>query len=194
MQARDTGTESGRCILLTGRPGVGKTTIIKRVVESLGVENCAGFYTEEVREGGRRLGFDVVTIGGRRAVLARVGSRAPRVGRYAVDVTSFERSGVAELEDALMGDDGRIPIIDEVGKMELLSARFRDLLEGAFAPKNRRAVLGTVMAGRHPLVDSIRARRDVKVLEVTPDNREGLPAALVAWLAARSGEGRARRG
>lgn len=166
-------------MLLTGRPGIGKTTVIRRVIESIGAENCAGFYTEEVREGGGRLGFDVVTTGGRRGALARLGSRPPRVGRYSVDVASFERYGVAALEAAMRHDD-RLLIIDEIGKMELLSERFRDILAALFAPANPRAILGSVMTARHPLVDALRASGEVEVLAVTLASRDGLPGELLA--------------
>lgn len=180
----------GPPVLLTGRPGIGKTTVIRRAVESLGVENCVGFYTEEVREGGRRLGFDVVTLEGRRGVLARLGSLSPRVGRYSVDVPSFERYGVAALEEALMTPDGRLVIIDEVGKMELLSRRFQEALAALFAPTNPRAILGSIMAGRHPKVDVVRARSDLEVLEVTRTNRDGLPEELSRLFRVEPVEGR----
>ncbi|UCC82578.1 MAG: hypothetical protein JSW46_16625, partial [Gemmatimonadota bacterium] len=81
-------------ILLTGRPGCGKTTVIKRAVELIGPDRCAGFYTEDVREKGRRIGFDVVTLDGRRGPLARAGARGPRVSRYGVELASFEGLGV----------------------------------------------------------------------------------------------------
>ena len=56
---------------------MGKTTLIKRVCAVVAQKKkvgckMSGFYTEEVREGGGRVGFDVVTLEGERAVLARV--------------------------------------------------------------------------------------------------------------------------
>lgn len=55
-------------------PGVGKTTLVQKVCEGLvssGV-GLEGFYTEEVRVGGRRVGFDVVTVTGERGRLSRI--------------------------------------------------------------------------------------------------------------------------
>src|SRR3990170_3204199 len=77
-------------ILLTGRPGCGKTTLIRETVRALGV-SASGFYTEEVRAGGRRLGFDLITLDGRRACLASVHSRSRlRVSKYGVEMDALD--------------------------------------------------------------------------------------------------------
>ncbi|XP_026949930.1 cancer-related nucleoside-triphosphatase isoform X1 [Sagmatias obliquidens] len=88
-----------RHVFLTGPPGVGKTTLIQKVSEVLKSSGVPvdGFYTEEVRQGGRRIGFDVVTLSGTRGPLSRIGSELPPgkreccVGQYVVDLTSFEQ-------------------------------------------------------------------------------------------------------
>jgi nucleoside-triphosphatase len=163
-------------ILLTGRPGSGKTTAVLRAVDLIGRDRCAGFYTEEVRRDGRRVGFDVVTVGGDRQPLARIGAPGPRVSRYGVDVPGFERVGVSALESGLE-DPEKVLVVDEIGKMELHSERFRAvatrvLFEGSVP------VLGTVMRGRDPLVDRIRATEKVVIVEVQKGNRDRLPAVL----------------
>ncbi len=158
-------------------------------MELLGRERCAGFYTQEVREQGRRVGFDVVTIDGARGPLARAGAPGPRVSRYGVDLPSFERLALPALQAA---EPKRVLIIDEIGKMELFSARFAELAERALAAEARCPVLGTLMQGRHPLIDPLRRRPDIRVLTVTPGNREALPGRLaeVYREALRSPEGR----
>ncbi|XP_027452499.2 cancer-related nucleoside-triphosphatase isoform X2 [Zalophus californianus] len=106
-------TGMARHVFLTGPPGVGKTTLIQKaseVLKSSGVP-VDGFYTEEVRQGGRRIGFDVVTLSGMRGVLSRIGSEPPpgkrecRVGQYVVDLTSFEHLALPVLRNvrALQG-------------------------------------------------------------------------------------------
>ncbi len=164
-----------RRVLLTGPPGCGKTTTILRTVELL-ARPVAGFYTEEVRdEGGRRGGFDVVTLDGRRGPLARTGAPGPRVGRYGVDVASFERTGVASLVSGLE-DPAALLIVDELGKMEFSSERFVALLPRLFAAEN--PLLGTIMARPHPVADRWRHAAGVEIVTVTTANRESLPASL----------------
>ncbi|KAL3527299.1 hypothetical protein ACH5RR_011955 [Cinchona calisaya] len=120
-----------KCFLITGAPGVGKTTLITRVVESLKKSNpnlkLQGFYSREIREGSERVGFEVVTLDGRTARLAsnKISSaeslKWPTVGRYRVDVASFEALALPELQ---VKADTDLFIVDEVGKMELFNSFF----------------------------------------------------------------------
>jgi nucleoside-triphosphatase len=164
-------------VLLTGRPGSGKTTVIRRAVELIGSGRCRGFFTEEVREGGRRIGFNVVTLDGQCGPLARVGAPGPRVSRYGVDLRSFERLGVEPLEGELTERAG-VLVVDEIGKMELFSDRFVGVLKRIFDPGAGWAILGTVMLGRHPKVDWLRRQSDIRFIEVTAANRDGLATEL----------------
>ncbi|NXE77117.1 NTPCR triphosphatase, partial [Cochlearius cochlearius] len=159
--------------------GVGKTTLIQKVAQALKSSGIPidGFYTEEVREGGRRTGFDVVTLSGKRGPLSRVSSdsstsrREYRVGQYVVDLVSFEQLVLPMLRNVSHGSDAekKICVIDEIGKMELFSQAFiqavRQTLTGS----------GTVVLGTIPipkgkpldLVEEIRSRKDVKVFNVS---------------------------
>lgn len=171
-------------ILLTGQPGCGKTTVILRVLELLD-RAVAGFYTTEVREGGARgaarVGFDVVSVAGARGPLARVGFEGPRVGRYGVDVATFDRIGVQALAAGLE-DPAALLIVDELGKMECLSPRFVELLPRIFASPN--ALLGTVLSRPHPVVDRFRAAPGVEIIRVTAESRDLLPGELAPRLSA----------
>jgi len=121
----------GKCFLVTGPPGVGKTTLIMRVIEALKASNPSlkvqGFYSREVRQGSERVGFEVVTLDGRRGRLASTtisspeSFRWPNVGKYKVDITSFESLALPELQ---VREDTDLFIIDEVGKMEMYSSSF----------------------------------------------------------------------
>lgn len=155
-------------VLVTGPPGCGKTTLIRKAVEQLQVA-AAGFYTEEVRTAGRREGFALVTLDGRRTTLASVSIRGPhRVSRYGVDVEALEAVGVATLEETAAG--AKLVIVDEIGKMELLSQRFREAVLRAL--DGGRPVLASIMLSRHPFADALKARGDVRLIHVTPEIRD----------------------
>ncbi len=164
-------------VLLEGRPGVGKTTAARRLATLLRVRGAriAGFTTEEIREGGRRVGFAVETTAGIRGVLAHVNFPGPpRVGRYGVDLATLERVAVPSL-----APDG-VAIVDELGKMELASDGFRDAVRALF--DGEAAVVATVPARRNPFTDALERRGDIELLQVTPANRDALPARLAERL------------
>ena len=171
-------------LLITGRPGIGKTTVVRGLLGGLEM-SVGGFYTEEIRSGGARVGFRVIDLGGPQGLLAhadpaRIGSagRPPRVGKYRVDVEEFERVGLGALERALSASD--VVVIDEIGKMELLSLRFRETVRRALdSPKT---VLGVIQQRPDPFLDAIRGRPDVRLITVTLDNRDRLPSDLLAEL------------
>ncbi len=173
----------GRAALLTGRPGVGKTTLVRRVVARL-ERLAAGFYTEEVREGGQRVGFRLVTLEGRATMLAHVDFRGPpRVGRYGVDLRALDQVAVPEIHRGLR--EAEVVVIDEIGPMELRSPVFRQaVLEALDSPAS---LLATVMLRPHPFVDGLKHRPDVRLLEVTPANREALVNEVLALLSAGPG-------
>jgi nucleoside-triphosphatase len=167
-------------ILLYARPGAGKSTVARRLTDRLREDGIpvTGFITEEIRESGRRLGFSIERLGGKRGVLAHVDLPGPpRVGRYGVDLAAFERLAIPALEDA--GED-EVAIIDELGKMELASDAFRE----AFAELLDRLVpvVATVQSASHPFTDALKRRRDVETMRVTSANRDELPELLAARL------------
>jgi nucleoside-triphosphatase len=168
----------GRTILLTGRPGVGKTTIVKEIAESLG-DSAGGFYTAEIREGGRRQGFKIVTLGGEEGILAHVDVEGPpRVSKYGVNLKDLEGVGVAALIQAVA--NGRCVVVDEIGKMELFSQRFREVVLAAIEGDS--TVVGTVMKARNPWVDDLRTLRQVAILEVTEANRDHMAQRVLSLL------------
>ena len=158
----------GKTILLTGRPRVGKTTIIKDVVRRL-LGQAGGFYTEEMRERGRRQGFKIVTLDGKEGVLAHVGIKSRmRVSKYGVNLADLEGIGVAAIREALAQKD--YVVIDEIGKMELFSQAFRDAVWEAI--HSDKSILGTITLASHPWADSVKALPQVTILEVTKANRD----------------------
>ena len=182
-------TKGARHVVLTGVPGIGKTTLVRKACEKLRSNRAdlpvQGFVTEELRSNGRRIGFDVVTLSGVRGPLARVREdtqgqpsrgREFRVGQYTVDVTAFEQLALPVMRVRKQGKQAGpgLYVIDEIGKMELGSRQFpgavRSLLDDPSA-----VVLATIPVpkGRPlELVEHVRHRPDVTLFTVTKDNRD----------------------
>lgn len=165
-------------ILLTGRPGVGKSTAVRKIVKELGVDRAEGFWSGEIREGNRRVGFEITTLSGYRGVLAHVDfAGRPRVGKYGVNVQDIESVAIPALVRAR--ESNRIIVIDEIASMELCSRHF--------APEVRRCldasrVLATLQQRRGGFLDEIRTRKDIFLLEVTLSNRDQVPMKVLSFL------------
>jgi len=168
----------GKNLLLTGPPGCGKTTVVRRVVETLGDLHLAGFDTRELREGGQRVGFEIVGLGGRRSILAHIGwSSGPRVGRYFVEPANLEAILKAELERPANGVNAYV--IDEIGRMECYCPRFvttvRHVLGGPVP------VLASLSRKGTGLIAEVKSRPDVEIVVVTTGNRDKLPTDLAQF-------------
>jgi len=164
--------------LLTGKPGTGKTSLIKQAVASLEA-SAGGFYTEEIRLNRVRQGFRLVTLDGQVAILAHINIQSPyKVSKYGVDITSLAKVGVPALKKAARESD--VVVIDEIGKMELFSDNFREtvleIIDGG------KKVLGTIMLAPHPWADALKQKPQVKVLTVTRDNHAQVLEELRHWL------------
>jgi nucleoside-triphosphatase len=168
-------------LLIEARPGAGKTTALSRVAERLKDAGVAlsGFLTREMRKGGRRVGFEIETFGGARGLLAHVDIKGPpRVGRYGVDLQEFERLALPALDAPADG----VVLIDELGKMELASERFREAVLALF--ESDPPIVATVHTFRHPFTDALKARPEVSTVRLTAANRDGLPEEVAERLRA----------
>ena len=168
----------GRLLLLTGSPGVGKTTALRRVVGALGIEPLRGFYTEEIRAGGTRQGFRLVTLDGEQCVIADVRRPGPpRVGKYGVDVAAID----AVARRALTPDSAvALFVIDEIGKMECHSRVFVDAVRALLAAE--RPLLATVALSGGGLIEEVKNHRGARLVRVTHENRERLPGDMARLL------------
>lgn len=165
--------------LLTGSPGTGKTTIIREAIARARV-SAGGFYTQEIRVGGKRQGFNITALNGKSAVLARINGPGPhRVGKYGVNVTQLDSIGVTAIYQAL--DECDVVIIDEIGKMELFSLQFKKAVETAI--ESDKKVLATIMLRSFPFADEIKQHPEVRLIEVKRENREMVLHEVLEWLA-----------
>jgi len=162
-------TGSIRNLLVTGSPGIGKTTLILRAIEQV-EGKCCGFYTAEIRDRGMRVGFEAVALNGTRRLFSHINVKSLyRVGKYGVDVAGFDEF----LEGIPFSDPQNfLVLIDEIGKMECLSAKFRRLAVALLdAPV---PLLGTVALRGDTFIEGIKARPDVRLFLVTKENRDDL--------------------
>ncbi len=156
-------------ILVTGLPGCGKTTAIMRILTNLKCKNVVGFYTQEIRNNGRRTGFMWNRLDGSEGILADVKIKGPpRVGKYGVNVPGFEKSVVRILNADRT--DARLFVIDEIGKMECFSRKFIEAVRKLFA--SDRSILATVARKGSGLIGEVKNYPDVRLFNLTVQNRD----------------------
>jgi len=164
--------------LLSGKPGSGKTSIIKEALSKT-ERNAGGFYTDEIRKGGSRVGFRIITLCGQNRLLSHIKLDSPyNIGKYKVDISSIDEVAVPAVREAILHSE--IIVIDEIGKMELLSPLFRDVVTEALECEKK--VLGTVLLSPHPWVDGIKMRPEVDTVIVTVANYSNTLDHILRWL------------
>lgn len=155
-------------ILLTGKPRTGKTTLLKRIIKGLKF-SCGGFYTEEIVKDNQRVGFKIKTLDGEEGILAEKHRKSRfRLGKYGINLEDLEGIGVKAIEEALKTK--QIVVIDEIGKMELFSRRFKNAVLKTLDSGKR--LIGVIHLADDDFLNAIRARKDVVIFEVNLSNHE----------------------
>ena len=135
----------------------------------------SGFYTEEILESRHRVGFSLQTFSGKTGILSHIDFKSRlRVGKYRVSLTDLEEIALPEIEEGIKRKN--VILIDEIGKMELYSAKFRQVVLQAL--DSNLHFLGTIVYTPHPWADQIKKRKDVELVEVTAENRDRLVQEL----------------
>jgi len=156
-------------ILLTGLPRCGKTTAIIKIIANLNRDKIAGFYTQEIRQGGVRKGFSWRRLDGVTGTLAHIDIKGPfRVGKYGVDVAAFEKSVVPILDAEKT--DTELFVIDEIGKMECFSKEFVAAIRRLF--KSDKSVLTTVALKGSGLISEVKDYPNTNLFNLTRHNSE----------------------
>jgi len=162
-------------LLLTGSPGVGKTTVLLTVVEALKAKgySVGGMLSREIRSCGARVGFEILDLGsGRHGWLAHVDQKSgPQVGKYRVNLEDLNGIGAEAIVRAVENFD--VVAIDEIGPMELFSEKFKEAVKRAV--KSGKPVVGVVhWKAQDKLIDEVKARDDTEVIVVSVENRAKL--------------------
>ena len=168
-------------ILLTGNPRVGKTTLLKKILERLGSLALSGFYTEEVTESGVRMGFRAVTLSGSSAVFAHKDFHTDpkhRLGKYGVRPELLEHLVLSHLDP--LRKEADLIVVDEIAKMELLSQPFRERLLETL--DSTCPTLGTIALKGTGLIKRIQRRPDVQLFTLTRKNRSSLGEEILRKL------------
>ncbi len=170
-------------LFLTGDPGSGKTTVIRKVCDLLSVrgKRIGGMVSREMLERGVRVGFEIEDIATHTiGVLAHVYlSHGPRVGRYRVNLSDLSLVGTTAITNAIGKAD--LVVVDEIGPMELhLSSFIKAVRMVLNCPKD---VLGTIHKhASDPLVNFIKSNREYEIIEVRSVNRDRLPFTIAERL------------
>lgn len=170
-------------LLLTGQPGIGKSTIVQAVIERLG-EAAGGFYVRAPWVDGRRERFELVTLSGETARLA-LESRAPAFPRevdfdvFKVNLDAVEGLAIDSLKAALASK--KVVIVDELGPMQFVSDRFKYLVWTLLNDPSC-LVFGTIVERPYPFADDLKKLARVQLIPVTRANRDALPGQLIDQL------------
>lgn len=155
-----------RNILITGPPRCGKSTLIEKIVSNI-ERPVTGFFTREIRERGKRVGFSINTLDGREGILAHQNIDSQfNVGKYGVNLNDIDSIAVPSMIPARKEE---IIVIDEIGRMECFSHLFRETVLRALGSPNW--IIGSIAQKGDPFIQKIKCRDDVMVIEITPQNR-----------------------
>jgi len=155
-----------RNILITGPPGCGKSTLIEKVVNRI-ERPVTGFFTREIKEQGRRVGFSINTLDGREGILAHQNLKSQfRVGKYGVNLKDIDSIAVPAM---IPERKEKIVVIDEIGKMECFSVLFKRTLVRVLSLPNW--IIGSIAQKGDLFIQRIKERDDVKVIRITAQNQ-----------------------
>ena len=154
-------------ILLTGPPQSGKSTLIEKVIKRV-KRPATGFFTRELREKGKRVGFLIETLDGKTGLLAHQNIKSNyRVGKYKVNIEDLNQIAVPSM---IPSTADQMVVIDEIGKMECFSRLFKETLLRVLSAENQ--VVGSVTIKGDRFIQKIKNRDDVILISIYENTRD----------------------
>lgn len=168
-------------ILITGKPRSGKTTLIKDILASLPNISYGGFFTEEIKENGVRVGFKIVTTFGEQGILSHQNYKSKyHISKYGVNITNLDTIGTNSIERAVKEKD--LIVIDEIGKMEMSSNKFNTVVRRLFKESKKTIIATIPISASIPLINELKSQVDVKLFDTRIDSLENIKKSCLELL------------
>ena len=168
-------------LIVTGNPGIGKTTLIKECILPFR-ERTGGFYTEEIKEGDERAGFLIKTLDGQEGIFAKKGLKSSaKLNKYGINLNVLESLGVRAVQKAL--EEKAVVVIDEIGAMEILSPLFCSTVTEAL--QKAPLLLATIRLKAEPFTSQIKKMSETKLVVLTRENYSLVKSQIRQWLEGR---------
>lgn len=165
-------------LFITGKPGSGKTTLIKEVCRDKS-SRFGGFFTEELREGNSRSGFVIRTIDGKHGIFAKKGMKSKyKLDKYGLDLNMLHDIGIQSINNAI--EEDKIIVIDEIGSMEIMSEEFRKILIECLNSQNK--ILATIRHNSQPFTDKIKKMENASLLYLSRQNYPEVKQEILEWI------------
>ncbi len=165
---------------ISGALGPQKSETIKSIIKMLDEEgfDVGGMVTEPIMEDNKRVGFQVMDWSTKeKAVFSHLDLQSSvEVKGYGVNLDSLNEVGVKAIKNAAKEND--IILIDEIGKMQVESEKFCETIRSIYEV-NKPLIITFEKKSRNTLLQDLRRRDDVRMLELTNVNKDLLPYKVV---------------
>lgn len=168
---------------LTGVPRSGKTETVKKLIESLKKEGytIGGVIMENIVQKNQIVGIELVNVatGEKVKIIGPEFESKQKYEGMGINIEGIETVGVRAIEQALESAD--IIVIDEIGKFDFESPKFKEIVKKAL--DSRKIMIITLhKKSRAVLLQDIRRRDDIRILEVTSLNRGLMPLKIMNYI------------
>ena len=178
------GIKSIKNILLTGQPKAGKSYTLSKLIESFQKNKnikIKGMLTNELTFAGTRVGIKIKDIKKEEEELFAIKffkndkynpSNLKTLGNYQIDTEALDRIALPIFNNL---ENCNLLIIDEIGRMELESEKFKKEIEKVFniSKSENFVILATVpIKDDVNFVEELKNRNDTELIELSRENRD----------------------